>query len=58
MAILKVRDAKGNEYEILAIRGEKGYTPQKGVDYWTQTDKDEIIAEVLSTFVDVSEVAL
>ena len=28
-------------------RGEKGDTPQKGTDYWTDTDKQEIVDDVL-----------
>jgi len=27
-------------------KGENGYTPVKGVDYWTNEDKQEIINEV------------
>jgi len=27
--------------------GEDGYTPQKGVDYFTDADKDELVAAVL-----------
>ena len=26
--------------------GHDGYTPQRGVDYWTEEDKQEIINEV------------
>lgn len=29
--------------------GKDGYTPQKGVDYWTAADKQEIIDEVASS---------
>lgn len=29
------------------IPGANGYTPVRGVDYWTETDKQEIIDEVL-----------
>lgn len=35
-AILRVKDEKGNTYDIPAIRGrdgKNGYTPQKGIDY-------------------------
>lgn len=28
--------------------GQDGYTPQKGIDYWTDSDKQEIIQEVIS----------
>ena len=27
-------------------QGEPGYTPQKGIDYWTNQDKQEILNEV------------
>lgn len=27
--------------------GEPGHTPEKGVDYWTESDKAEIVADVL-----------
>lgn len=38
------------------MNGANGKTPQKGVDYWTPTDKAEMVQEVLKNFVDVSEV--
>lgn len=44
MAILKVRDAEGKVYEILALKGDPGYTPQKSIDYWTEEDKAEMLA--------------
>lgn len=28
--------------------GKDGYTPQKGVDYWTEDDKAEMVADVVS----------
>ncbi len=37
--------SKGNQGE----KGVDGYTPIKGTDYWTDTDKDEIIGEVNET---------
>jgi hypothetical protein len=36
--ILRIRDANGNIQEILAIKGEPGYTPVKGVDYFDGKD--------------------
>lgn len=39
MAILRVKDDEGNVIDIPAIKGD---TPQKGVDYWTEADKNEI----------------
>lgn len=29
------------------IQGEPGQTPEKGVDYWTEEDKAEIVQDVL-----------
>ena len=40
------------EQGIQGIQGEKGtdgYTPQKGVDYFTDDDKQELIAELTPT---------
>lgn len=39
----------GKDYTITLPHGEDGYTPKKGVDYWTQNDKEEIVDEVLSS---------
>lgn len=41
-AILRVRDNDGNVYDIKAIAGQP---PVKGVDYWTEADKYEIVTE-------------
>lgn len=38
-------------------RGEKGDTPVKGVDYWTEADKQEIIQAVLAAMPDGTEVS-
>ena len=38
------------------IRGESGYTPVKGVDYWTDTDKSEMVSEVLAALPNASGV--
>jgi hypothetical protein len=45
MAILKIRDSSGVVQEVPFIQGEKGqdgYTPLRGTDYWTEGDKNEI----------------
>ena len=36
--------------------GADGYTPVRGVDYWTASDIESITGAVLSNFIDVSEV--
>ena len=38
-------------------KGDKGDAPEKGVDYWTGEDKQEIVDDVLSNFVDGNGVA-
>lgn len=60
MAILRVKDAEGNIHGIPAIKGEKGDkgdqgnkgdkgdAPVKGVDYWTSSDKAQIVSDVLA----------
>ena len=48
MSILKIRDADGNVQEVLAIRGEAGHTPERGVDYWTTSDKEQIVSDVIA----------
>ena len=34
MAILKIKDENGNWIDVPAIKGDDGYTPIKGVDYF------------------------
>lgn len=49
MDILRVKDPKTGEWNAIpAIQGEAGKTPVKGVDYWTEEDKQEIVQDVLS----------
>lgn len=31
-------------------QGADGYTPKKGIDYWTEVDKQEIIAAVKNSY--------
>jgi len=38
-------------------KGEKGDAPVKGVDYFTQEDKEELILEILNRVTDGNEVA-
>lgn len=50
---------RGDKGEIGApgANGNDGYTPVKGVDYWTEADKREIVDSVLSSLPDGDEVA-
>lgn len=34
------------------------FTPKRGVDYWTDQDKDDIVSEVLRSFINCAEVAM
>lgn len=52
MYIIVQEDGEELEYQLNIIAkgdkgdtGEDGYTPQKGVDYWTTSDKAEMVAE-------------
>lgn len=39
-----------------AIKGVDGYTPQKGLDYFTEGDRQEIIDAIYSKVIDGNEV--
>jgi lysophospholipase L1-like esterase len=41
-SILRVRDNNGNIIGIPSLQGEKGDSPVKGTDYWTETDQQII----------------
>lgn len=53
MSILKIRNSNGEFEEIPSIKGKNGtdgkngYTPKKGVDYWTDEDKQEFIKDLV-----------
>ena len=46
MSILKIRDADGTVKEISVLKGD---TPKKGVDYFTDDDKQEIVSEIANS---------
>lgn len=37
-----------DRHEFTGKPGKSNHIPEKGVDYWTETDKEEIVAEVLA----------
>ena len=49
MAVVKVKDGSGNWVYTTTASGEKGDTPIRGVDYWTASDKTEIVNSVLQS---------
>lgn len=57
MCLRKFFDGKGKEYECPACSQENaGNTPVKGVDYFTDADKAELVAAVLAALPDGTEV--
>lgn len=50
---------EGTEEEWLeSLQGEDGYTPQKGVDYFTDADKSELVTRVLHSLPRAEEVSV
>lgn len=49
MAVVKVKDGSGNWVYTTTASGEKGDTPIRGVDYWTASDRREIVNSVLQS---------
>lgn len=47
-SVLRVFDKTGKRIDIPAIKGEDGYSPVKGVDYYTDDEKAEICNEVFA----------
>lgn len=47
MANLKIKDENGNWVSLPTLKGKDGHTPVKGVDYFTEEDKQELINEIL-----------
>lgn len=46
--------AAGEDYTNLArwlegMKGEPGYTPIKGTDYWTQKDRDDVVRDAIAS---------
>ena len=49
MEVLKIRNQVTGEWEeITAIKGADGHTPARGVDYYTEADKQEMVQLVLA----------
>lgn len=47
--ILRIRDSATGEWtDVIAIVGPPGHTPQKGVDYYTEEDKQQLLAELIA----------
>lgn len=57
MSVLKLKNEETGEFEAIEVisgkegpqgpRGEDGYTPQKGIDYFTDEDIVDFIDEVV-----------
>jgi hypothetical protein len=48
MKILKVKQEDGSIVSIPIGQGSDGHTPVKGVDYFTEQDKDELVTAVIA----------
>lgn len=46
MAVLKIKNEDGSWSYLTSGTGEDGYTPVKGIDYWTEEDIAEIHAYI------------
>lgn len=55
MAVLYVRDQNGKLVPIPSLRGRKGDTPVRGVDYWTEEDVRQIQGYIDDKISDVSD---
>lgn len=48
MEILKIKDKNTGQWiNIPALKGQDGYTPVKGVDYYTTAERNELITDIL-----------
>lgn len=45
---LQITLSNGQKIDAGYVMGEDGHTPVKGTDYWTDEDKEEVVADVLS----------
>lgn len=50
------KDGKDGEKGDRGEQGAPGYTPQRGVDYWTTSDKKEIVDDVIEQIPETSSV--
>lgn len=55
MAVLYVKDQNGKFVPIPSLRGRKGDTPVRGVDYWTEEDVRQIQGYIDEQIADVSD---
>lgn len=58
MAVTKIRDKNGVFQSMLSIKGENGYTPIKGTDYYTPEEKAELVQEIEQTAIGDIDAAL
>lgn len=48
MSVMYVRDENGKFVPVTTIKGDPGYTPIKGTDYFTEADKAEMVNAVIA----------
>ena len=54
---IRVKNELGKWVDIPALKGNKGDTPVKGLDYYTEEEKQELIEEILARIVNGNEVS-
>ena len=58
MEQLNYIEINGTTYSLKGDKGEDGYTPIKGVDYFTKEDKQEMVDDVLASLPTAEEVSI
>lgn len=54
--VLRVTSASGtSEADLKGAKGDPGYTPKKGTDYWTEADMAQMVADTIAALPDASE---
>ncbi|MBR4856963.1 MAG: hypothetical protein IKU94_10115 [Bacteroidaceae bacterium] len=49
MSTLYIRDTEGGWHPITSLQGEAGRTPERGVDYFTEADKEEFLTRAMAS---------
>ena len=58
--VLRVKGENGAWIDVPALvgpKGDPGPAPVRGVDYWTEEDKTEVVEEVLAQLLNGDEVS-
>ena len=56
-SILRIKNENGEWVDVVALKGENGKTPVLGVDYFTEAEKQALIAEIKNSLYTYSTIA-